>query len=183
MPIRVVQSKQNARLKELRQGAAARAAGRGSARGNRGTEALIEEALRAGLRVSDCFCGAGSGAAARNAAPAAGNRNSAAAEEAPRLGAGHRNAAADCRACRAAALVVGALLGSRRKISAAGRGPRRPSGSRQPGHDPALGRGLWRNRRRQPARNRERLESESRARLGGQRLPRAVARRSDRRVL
>ena len=56
MHVRVVESKQNARLKELRR------ALRGSGLASRGRVAiegphLVEEALRAGLRVGDSFCG------------------------------------------------------------------------------------------------------------------------------
>jgi len=54
MPVRVVESKDNARLKELRKALAA--AGR-SAQGRVGIEGphLLEEALRAGLRVKTIF--------------------------------------------------------------------------------------------------------------------------------
>ena len=54
MPVRVVESKDNARLKELRKALAA--AGR-SAQGRVGIEGphLLEEALRAGLRVTTIF--------------------------------------------------------------------------------------------------------------------------------
>lgn len=58
MPVRVVESKDNARLKELRKALAA--AGR-SAQGRVGIEGphLLEEALRAGLRVSTIFVAQG----------------------------------------------------------------------------------------------------------------------------
>src|SRR5208282_2977547 len=58
MPVRVVESKQNARLKELRK--ALSAPGRG-ARALAGIEGpnLIEEALRAGLRVKTIFVAQG----------------------------------------------------------------------------------------------------------------------------
>src|SRR5208337_2203356 len=58
MPVRVVESKDNARLKELRKALAA--AGR-SAQGHVGIEGphLLEEALRAGLRVTTIFVAQG----------------------------------------------------------------------------------------------------------------------------
>ena len=58
MPVRVVESKDNARLKELRKALAA--AGR-SAQGHAGIEGrhLLEEALRAGLRVATIFVAQG----------------------------------------------------------------------------------------------------------------------------
>src|SRR5208282_5882476 len=58
MPVRVVESKDNARLKELRKALAA--AGRG-AQGRIGIEGphLLEEALRAGLRVTTIFVAQG----------------------------------------------------------------------------------------------------------------------------
>ena len=59
MPVRIVQSKQNARLKELRQGAApSRARGWQAASGIEGPN-LLEEALRAGLRVKTIFVAQG----------------------------------------------------------------------------------------------------------------------------
>ncbi|MGB7265470.1 MAG: RNA methyltransferase [Terracidiphilus sp.] len=59
MPVRVVESKQNARLKELRRALAA--SGR-DARGRVGLEGsnLLEEALRAGVRVATIFVAQGS---------------------------------------------------------------------------------------------------------------------------
>ena len=73
MPIRMVESKQNARLKELRRALAAPCAGEsgpmgsarglvGSARGLVGIEGpnLLQEALRAGLRISAVFVAQGS---------------------------------------------------------------------------------------------------------------------------
>ena len=71
MPVRVVESKQNARLKELRRALAAPgggesgriggAGGLGSARGLVGIEGpnLLEEALRAGLRIVTVFVAQG----------------------------------------------------------------------------------------------------------------------------
>jgi TrmH family RNA methyltransferase len=56
MPVRVVESKQNARLKELRK--ALNAPGRGALVGIEGPK-LLEEALRAGLRVKTIFVAQG----------------------------------------------------------------------------------------------------------------------------
>jgi len=59
MPVRVIESKQNARLKELRRALASAGSG---ARGLVGIEGpnLLEEALRAGLRVATVFVAQGS---------------------------------------------------------------------------------------------------------------------------
>jgi TrmH family RNA methyltransferase len=54
MPVRVVESKQNARLKELRKALSAPGRGPGALVGIEGPK-LIEEALRAGLRVKTIF--------------------------------------------------------------------------------------------------------------------------------
>ena len=109
MPVRIVQSKQNARLKELRRALAhsPRAATVGGLAGIEGPN-LLEEALRAGLRSGLRLCRAGLGAPAGSAAAAAGDRGSAAAQRAARLGAGHRDPAAHRRPGRAAGLDLGA---------------------------------------------------------------------------
>ncbi len=70
MPVRVVESKQNARLKELRRALAA--SGRDSAQGRVGIEGpnLLEEALRAGVRMTTIFVAHGlSGCLMRCAVP------------------------------------------------------------------------------------------------------------------
>ena len=58
MPVRVVESKQNARLKELRKALSAPGRGSGALAGIEGPN-LIEEALRAGLRVKTIFVAQG----------------------------------------------------------------------------------------------------------------------------
>lgn len=58
MPVRVVESKQNARLKELRKALSAQGRGSGALAGIEGPN-LIEEALRAGLRVKTIFVAQG----------------------------------------------------------------------------------------------------------------------------
>jgi len=58
MPVRVVESKDNARLKELRKALSARSRGPGALVGIEGPK-LIEEALRAGLRVKTIFVAQG----------------------------------------------------------------------------------------------------------------------------
>ena len=58
MPVRVVESKQNARLKELRKALAAPGRGASALVGIEG-ENLLEEALRAGLRVKTVFVAQG----------------------------------------------------------------------------------------------------------------------------
>ncbi len=58
MPVRVVESKQNARLKELRKALSAQGRGSGALAGIEGPN-LIEEALRAGLRVKTIFVAEG----------------------------------------------------------------------------------------------------------------------------
>jgi RNA methyltransferase, TrmH family len=58
MPVRVVESKQNARLKELRKAVSAPGRGAGALVGIEGPK-LIEEALRAGLRVKTIFVAQG----------------------------------------------------------------------------------------------------------------------------
>jgi RNA methyltransferase, TrmH family len=58
MPVRVVESKQNARLKELRKALSAPGRGAGALVGIEGPK-LIEEALRAGLRVKTIFLAQG----------------------------------------------------------------------------------------------------------------------------
>ncbi len=98
------------------------------------------------------------------------DRDTARAAGAAALCAGHRDAAAGCRADRAAEWTWAHLL-ELRNSRAADRGPRRPAGSGQPRHDPALGRSLWRGPASLLCRARERVEPESCARLGGQRLP------------
>ena len=61
MPVRIVQSKQNARLKELRRALANPGREGGTGRGLAGIEGpnLMEEALRAGLRIRLRLCRAG----------------------------------------------------------------------------------------------------------------------------
>ena len=135
MPVRVVESKQNARLKELRRALAAPGSGKrgpaggagglvGSASGLVGIEGLnlLKEALRAGLRVATVFVAQGLNRDWERLldarAPAARNRNSAFAQETARLRTGHRNAAAHCRTGRAARLVVGADTQPRPKKNA-----------------------------------------------------------------
>jgi TrmH family RNA methyltransferase len=58
MPVRVVESKQNARLKDLRKALAAPGRGAGALVGIEGPK-LLEEALRAGLRVKTIFVAQG----------------------------------------------------------------------------------------------------------------------------
>ncbi len=58
MPVRVVESKQNARLKEMRKALAAPGRGAGALVGIEGPK-LLEEALRAGLRVKTIFVAQG----------------------------------------------------------------------------------------------------------------------------
>src|ERR1700722_15294902 len=58
MPVRVVESKQNARLKELRKALSPPGRGPGALVGIEGPK-LIEEALRAGLRVKTIFVAQG----------------------------------------------------------------------------------------------------------------------------
>ena len=58
MPVRVVESKQNARLKELRKALSSPGRGAGALVGIEGPK-LIEEALRAGLRVKTIFVAQG----------------------------------------------------------------------------------------------------------------------------
>ncbi len=79
MPVRVVESKQNARLKELRKALAAAGPRCGSGlRRYRRTESARRGSARGSAREYH-FCGAGSGAAAGCAPRAAGDRDSAAA--------------------------------------------------------------------------------------------------------
>jgi TrmH family RNA methyltransferase len=59
MPVRIVESKQNARLKELRKALSAPGRGAGALVGIEGPN-LIQEALRAGLRVATVFAAQGS---------------------------------------------------------------------------------------------------------------------------
>ena len=172
MPVRVVESKQNARLKELRKALAG--TGRGAAKlvGIEGPH-LLEEALRARLRVAAVFVAQGSEGLleAIHLPPEIEILwlpkkllDAALATETPQP---------------IAALVeppewtVGPRARSLQK-DAAGRRPRRPSGSRKPGHDPPLGRGIWRNRRGEPSGNGERVEPEGGARVGGERVSRAA---------
>ena len=183
MPVRIVQSKQNARLKELRRALAH--PGRDGPRPgrNRRAEPASSEALRAGLRIHCVFVAQGSEHLLDALALPPETEillmprellDSALATETPQP---------------IAALVEppdwtwAHLLGRHRKTAPAGRRAGRTAGPRQPGHHPALRRGLRRQRRPQPARNRERLEPQGRARLGRQRLPRSPARRQRRRVL
>ncbi len=114
MPVRVVESRQNARLKELRRALATAGRGEGgragSTRGLVGIEGpnLLEEALRAGLRVAQSLWRKGAERLLDAAGRAAGDRRPVAAAEVARARVGHRDAAADCRAGRAAGLVVDA---------------------------------------------------------------------------
>ncbi|MGA3264450.1 MAG: hypothetical protein ABSC47_10455 [Terracidiphilus sp.] len=64
MPVRIVQSKQNARLKELRRALAHPGRERRGLAGIEGPN-LLEEALRAGLRVSCVFAAQGAEAPRR----------------------------------------------------------------------------------------------------------------------
>ncbi len=187
MPVRIVQSKQNARLKELRRALAQSGPPRVRRRrtGLAGIEGpnLLEEALRAGLRVSIASLPRRAPSTCWKPCLCRGDRDSAHAARSAGQRPGHRDAAARCRPGRAAGLDLGAPAGRPRQSCSAARGAGRIAGSRQPGHHSALRRGLRRRWRPQPAGNRERLEPQGGARLGRQRLPGSAAGCERRRVL
>jgi tRNA G18 (ribose-2'-O)-methylase SpoU len=96
MPVRIVQSKQNARLKELRRALATPAGTAAAALAGIEGPNLLEEALRAGLRIDCVFVAQGAehlleGLRCRR------RPSSAAARETAGLGADHRDAAAGRR--------------------------------------------------------------------------------------
>ncbi len=145
MPVRVVESKQNARLKELRKALSAPGRGAGALVGIEGPK-LIEEALRAGLRVKTIFVAQGPKGIPDRASEQILEELSLPREtEILHLPKKLLDQALATETPQSIAALIEPpqwtweqLLGTRREYSTAGHRPRRPSGSRQPGHDSAL---------------------------------------------
>ena len=182
MPVRIVQSKQNARLKELRRALASPGSEDDGLAAIEGPN-LMEEALRAGLRVHCVFVAQGAEQICWTPALAAEIRGAAGAARpararrwrprlrsrsppwsSPRTGPGRTCSAASKSA--APLMVVLAGIQDPGNLGTICARPRR------------LGR-----RGGQPAGHRERLEPEGGARFGGERLPAAVADCQPRRML
>jgi TrmH family RNA methyltransferase len=159
MPVRIVQSKQNPRSRSC---GGARAAGprrrRESLAGIEGPK-LLEEALRAGLRIDCVFVAQGSENLLEVRALPAETEILLLPKELLDSALTTESAAAGGRTGGAAGLDLGARAG-RAEECGAGCGAGRDSGSGQPGDDFALGGGLWRRWRDCAARNGERVEPE-----------------------
>jgi len=180
MPLRIVQSKQNARLKELRRALAHPPRNGGGLAGIEGPN-LIGEALRAGLRVECVFVAEG----AESLLDGLGLPPETEILLLPRA---LLDSALTTEAPQPIAALIqppdwtwAGLLGDHQKtaplfVVLAGL-------QDQSRHDSAFRRGLWRQRRSQLARNRERVEPQGGARLGWQRLPGSAACRQRGRVL
>ena len=178
MPVRIVQSKQNARLKELRRALAP--PGRDRRQGLAGIEGpnLLEEACAAGSHVTLRLCRRGRASDLLDGVRASRrDRDSARSAAAARFRAATPKRHSPSPPWSSRPTGPGPTCSTDAERSAplilVLAGIQDP---RQPGHDSPLRRGLRRDRHRAPARHRQRVESQGRARLRRQRLPRAADR-------